>query len=107
MLESFEDKKHFPDSLRPILKEAAKTADATSSLDDNFFGHLISILPYNTFTMKKLVGKMMMNVKKEELAALYESFKGVVTAAISQQQLLVPALPLTQEEKAEDGIFIL
>jgi hypothetical protein len=98
-LESFQDKKIFPDALRPILRTAAICAEETGSLDDNFFNHITTILPYNTYTMKvlvfncwllfkKLVGKMIMNVKRDQMEAKYKIFKGMIDAGVQEQNIV-------------------
>jgi len=45
----------FPPDLRPVLLEVAHKALALDEFDDLFFAELPKILPYNNFTLKKLV----------------------------------------------------
>ena len=51
-LESFENKKKFPDILRPLLLASAKEAILNKEHDDNFYSHIMKFLPYNMFTLK-------------------------------------------------------
>ncbi|KAF9429301.1 hypothetical protein BGZ76_001511, partial [Entomortierella beljakovae] len=59
--ETWENKSRFPSSLKGPLFKCAKVAlDTRESgylIEDNFFAHLQNILPYNKFTLKKLVYK--------------------------------------------------
>ncbi|KAI1320275.1 hypothetical protein EDD11_001490 [Mortierella claussenii] len=59
--ESWEKKERFPSHLRQPLFECAKMALMARltgyMIDDNFFEHLQIILPYNMFTLKKLIYK--------------------------------------------------
>ncbi|KAF9361747.1 hypothetical protein BGX26_012468 [Mortierella sp. AD094] len=59
--ETWEVKSRFPPHIKEPLWECAKIALATRStgyvLDEGFFVHLQEILPYNKFTLKKLVYK--------------------------------------------------
>jgi ribosomal protein S7 len=81
-------------------------ADKHDTLNDNFYGHVISILPYNTFTIKKLVSKMMINVKRDMSNELLSEFKLVIQTQVEQQQLvplqiLPPSLLLLQLEQTK------
>ncbi|KAJ3070846.1 hypothetical protein HDU98_006137 [Podochytrium sp. JEL0797] len=58
--ESFENKKTFPQNLRPPLLEASKTAVLHSEFNENFIRYIKKILPYNSFTLKKLTGRMLL-----------------------------------------------
>lgn len=53
--ESFEVKNKFPPRLRPILLSVALKALELDEYDDAFFNVLPTILPYNHYTLKKLV----------------------------------------------------
>ncbi|KAI8909548.1 hypothetical protein EDD86DRAFT_246922 [Gorgonomyces haynaldii] len=58
--ESFEGpdgKKMFPPHLKPLLNELAITAMDCQSLGGPFFQHLTQILPFNTFTLRKLISR--------------------------------------------------
>ncbi|ORY50357.1 hypothetical protein BCR33DRAFT_846860 [Rhizoclosmatium globosum] len=59
--ESFENKKNFPQNLRPPLLEASKIALNHDELTENFIRHVKKVLPYNSFTLKRLIGRMMLN----------------------------------------------
>ncbi|TPX48154.1 hypothetical protein SeMB42_g01755 [Synchytrium endobioticum] len=84
--ESFADKKHFPPSLKPLLHEAARVSLRLGENHDNFIAHITSILPYNTFTMKKLVGKMILpekiQLKENQLDQLYGELRRMIDAAM-------------------------
>ncbi|KAG0331079.1 hypothetical protein BG004_001834 [Podila humilis] len=57
--ETWEVKTKFPPHIKPPLFECARLALATRTsgyvLDDSFFVHLQAVLPYNKFTLKKLI----------------------------------------------------
>ncbi|KAF9360231.1 hypothetical protein BGX34_007884 [Mortierella sp. NVP85] len=57
--ETWEVRARFPPHIKPHLFECARIALTTRSsgyvLEDNFFFHLQTVLPYNKFTLKKLV----------------------------------------------------
>ncbi|KAJ3011917.1 UNVERIFIED_CONTAM: hypothetical protein HDU68_001457 [Siphonaria sp. JEL0065] len=59
--ESFENKKNFPQNLRPPLLEASKIALQNNEMNENFIRHIKKVLPYNSFTLKRLVGRMLLN----------------------------------------------
>ncbi|KAL1915672.1 uncharacterized protein VTP21DRAFT_6431 [Calcarisporiella thermophila] len=58
--ESFANKAKFPKALRPIVLAAGRMVFDRApdrKLDDNFISHLMEILPYNRFTLRKFVTK--------------------------------------------------
>ncbi|KAI9347733.1 hypothetical protein BDR26DRAFT_854676 [Obelidium mucronatum] len=59
--ESFENKKNFPQNLRPPLLEASKIALQHDEMNENFIRHIKKVLPYNSFTLKRLIGRMLLN----------------------------------------------
>ncbi|KAF9986437.1 hypothetical protein BGZ65_007569, partial [Modicella reniformis] len=69
--ESWETKARFPPNLREPLFKCAKIALETPStgymIEDHFFQHLQVILPYNKFTLKKLIYKNILPAWTREL----------------------------------------
>ncbi|KAJ3096395.1 hypothetical protein HK100_005582, partial [Physocladia obscura] len=92
--ESFENKKNFPERLRPPLLEAAKTAVLNNQMNENFVRHLKKVLPYNTFTLKRLVGRMLLNYalmkSKVALELKTAEFQALVNAMCLQQGIEGP-----------------
>ncbi|KAJ3211997.1 2-hydroxyacyl-CoA lyase 1, partial [Clydaea vesicula] len=52
---SWENKKHFPESLRPAILQIAKNAEKLNLLDDNLYHHVTKAIPYNILTVRKLL----------------------------------------------------
>ena len=48
----FTVKKNFPHTLKPIFSDCVSSAMDYQVLNPNFWSHITSILPYNSFTMK-------------------------------------------------------
>ncbi|KAF9964757.1 hypothetical protein BGZ70_005982 [Mortierella alpina] len=69
--ETWEKKSKFPTRLRAPLFKCAKIALLTRStgylIEDNFFVHLQTIMPYNKFTLKKLIYKNILPAWLREL----------------------------------------
>ncbi|KAJ3415266.1 hypothetical protein HDV05_005276 [Chytridiales sp. JEL 0842] len=106
--ESFEEKKHFPPNLRPFLLEASKEAAAQSVLDENFIKHIRKTLPYNSFTIKKLVARMLIPdalvYLRSEMDKKYLEIEQKVKALCQQQEAVEvaeAAPPETTEEVKE------
>ncbi|KAF9957145.1 hypothetical protein BGZ72_002130 [Mortierella alpina] len=86
--ETWEKKSKFPTRLRAPLFKCAKVALLTRStgymIEDNFFVHLQTIMPYNKFTLKKLIYKNILPAWLRELelqkVALVAKFKTQVLA---------------------------
>ncbi|KAG9308671.1 hypothetical protein JVU11DRAFT_11628 [Chiua virens] len=53
--ESWENKGRFPPSLKPIVADVALKAVKLGEYDEDFFGLMPSLFPYNRFTMTKLI----------------------------------------------------
>ncbi|KAJ3106597.1 hypothetical protein HDU97_005962 [Phlyctochytrium planicorne] len=87
--ESFEVKRHFPPQLKPLLHTAAATAMPLNQLDLNFVKYIREFLPYNTYTLKKLVAKMLLRegivVLQNEIEKAYPEIQKKVTEACSAQ----------------------
>ncbi|RUS25586.1 hypothetical protein BC938DRAFT_471930 [Jimgerdemannia flammicorona] len=88
--ESFEVRSKFPQNLRPIVVRAAKLMlKSCVTIEDNFIAHLMDILGYNRFTMRKFVAKNaypeVIEEREAELARLTESFRIQVNDAMAPQ----------------------
>jgi hypothetical protein len=74
----FTEKKHFPPHLKPLYHAAVVVAMNHNALDMNFFLHISKILPYNTFTMKKLASRLVypdrLTEIKSALPDMYQEF---------------------------------
>lgn len=58
LLEDFENKAKFPLALKPTVLEAGLVMlRKTKEIDENLVHHLMTILPYNRFTLKVSTGK--------------------------------------------------
>lgn len=83
----FTVKKHFPPELKPVYKEAVICALDHNLFDENFFAHVINILPYNTFTVKKLAARLTFDERtqkiKKELPGMYSMFTKEATESLS------------------------
>ncbi|KAF9093563.1 hypothetical protein BGX27_001587 [Mortierella sp. AM989] len=107
--ESWEVKSRFPPHIKEPLWECARVALATRStgyvLDDSFFVHLQEILPYNKFTLKKLVYKAVLPDWIAELetqrARLIEQF--ATRADMVWKSSGLAAVDKPQTEKDGDG----
>ncbi|KAF9361648.1 hypothetical protein BGX26_000600 [Mortierella sp. AD094] len=79
--ETWENKARFPPNLRAPLFKCAKLAlDTRSSgyvIEENFFAHLQNILPYNKFTLKKLVYKNILPQWSNDLENQRDSMIGM------------------------------
>jgi hypothetical protein len=75
---SWEEKpKTFPQNLKDIAYQAAKISLETKTWDpESFVQYLTSIVPYNTFTMKKFIGKMII---PEQLELLTKEVSKIAT----------------------------
>ncbi|KAF9209687.1 hypothetical protein BGZ49_002118 [Haplosporangium sp. Z 27] len=88
MKEDWESKARFPTNLRAPLFKCAKIALDTRStgyvIEENFFAHLQNLLPYNRFTLKKLVYKNILpqwSMELEDhLKTMIQAFKKRVEA---------------------------
>ncbi|TPX77528.1 hypothetical protein CcCBS67573_g01229 [Chytriomyces confervae] len=97
--ESFENKKNFPQNLRPPLLEAAKMAVLHDEMDENFIKHMKKILPYNSFTLKRLVGRILLNhaimQSKINLSMKTTEFHNLVKSLCAQQGIDGPQETVT------------
>ncbi|KAI8801290.1 hypothetical protein BJ742DRAFT_36058 [Cladochytrium replicatum] len=105
--ESFAEFRIFPEQLRPLLHQAARQADSELCLDENFIGHVTTVLPYNAFTMKRLIGRMLY---PEQLAALQETsdrlcerLKEEVAIAVDMQMKSAPLDFTISMDAGENG----
>jgi hypothetical protein len=112
-VDSFAEKKHFPDSLRPPMLSAATVANDLDALDDNFFAHLQKILPYNSVTIKKLVERLLKNNRTEVLEksidGLYVTIKDAVDLEMKSVDLvaLKAAIPAAVGDEVKSESMIL
>ncbi|KAI9363014.1 hypothetical protein DFJ73DRAFT_811989 [Zopfochytrium polystomum] len=101
--ESFEERKTFPDALKPVLLELGVLAHRNNEFSENLFRHLKNSLPYNTFTIKRLLGRLILSdgVRRlrESLEKSYADFRGIVQTLCDQQGL--EAIAGAQIAKAE------
>ncbi|KAI8609198.1 hypothetical protein BC830DRAFT_1085656 [Chytriomyces sp. MP71] len=111
--ESFENKKNFPQNLRPPLLEAAKVAVLQDEMNENFIRHVKKILPYNSFTLRRLVARMLLNhaimQSKINITMKTTEFQNHVNHLCAQQGLnsqfpcSPPSLPEHQVTPGIDG----
>ncbi|KAL0093778.1 hypothetical protein F4703DRAFT_1831468 [Phycomyces blakesleeanus] len=88
--ESFENKARFPTSLRPAVLEAgAIVFRQLNMIDDNLVGHLMRILPYNRFTLRKYIitkaGPGRLAELQREIDTLEAQLKAKVDKAMPEQ----------------------
>ncbi|KAI9019343.1 hypothetical protein CLU79DRAFT_758374 [Phycomyces nitens] len=91
--ESFENKARFPTSLRPAVLEAgAIVFRQLNMIDDNLVGHLMRILPYNRFTLRKYIitkaGPGRLAELQREIDTLEAQLKARVDKVMPEQQRL-------------------
>lgn len=72
----------FPPDLRPVLLEVAHKALELDEFDDAFFAELPKILPYNNFTLKKLVKREMFWTRIQRLEHEQNRHLGVVQRGV-------------------------
>lgn len=72
----------FPPDLRPVLLEVAHKALELDEFDDKFFAELPKILPYNNFTLKKLVKREMFWTRIQRYEREQERHLGVVQRGV-------------------------
>ncbi|KAG0252941.1 hypothetical protein BG011_006642 [Mortierella polycephala] len=96
--ESWATKERFPPHLRGPLFECAKVALAVRTtgymIEDHFFVHLQAILPYNKFTLKKLIYK---NILPEWIRELQTQKDGLLAMFIKRVHADALALGLSAE----------
>ncbi|KAI7865521.1 hypothetical protein BDF14DRAFT_1012149 [Spinellus fusiger] len=88
--ESFENKARFPTSLRPAVLEAgAIVYRQLNMIDDNLVSHLMRILPYNRFTLRKYIitkaGPVRLAELQLEIDSLETQLKAKVDKAMQEQ----------------------
>ncbi|RKP00554.1 hypothetical protein CXG81DRAFT_26737 [Caulochytrium protostelioides] len=96
--ETWANKAKFPQHLRPPLHDAARAAIDEDALDANFFAVLKEILPYNTFTLTKLVAKMVLPEKIGQARQTLDQLHIAFTERV--QQLLAVQRPAFQARHA-------
>ncbi|KAG0367011.1 hypothetical protein BGZ54_004549 [Gamsiella multidivaricata] len=103
--ETWEVKARFPPHIKAPLFECARIALATRSsgyvLEDSFFVHLQAVLPYNKFTLKKLIYK---NVLPGWIADLEAQKSRLIEQFTTRANMVWKASGLAdQPEKDGDG----
>ncbi|KAF7721316.1 hypothetical protein EC973_004940 [Apophysomyces ossiformis] len=88
--ESFENKAKFPQSLRPTVFAAGSIIFRKyNCAEDNFINHLMTLLPYNRFTLKKFittkVGPTRINELNQEIQELVDLLKSKVNEMMPEQ----------------------
>ncbi|KFH70712.1 hypothetical protein MVEG_03560 [Podila verticillata NRRL 6337] len=85
--ETWEVKTKFPPHIKPPLFECARLALSTRTsgyvLDDSFFVHLQAVLPYNKFTLKKLIYRNVLPQWIEDLEAQKAKYISMFTTRAS------------------------
>ncbi|KAJ2996874.1 hypothetical protein HDV02_006049 [Globomyces sp. JEL0801] len=101
----FTVKSHFPSQLKPLFQSCVVTAMDYGVLNDTFFAHVTSILPYNTFTMRKLASRSVypnrLSQFKHLLPTLYESLGERVSQTCADQnitEIVTPLNPTTEPD---------
>lgn len=82
--ESFEVKNKFPPRLRPLLADVALLAVELGEYDDDFFAALPKLLPYNLFTLKKLVKREIFPRRIELFNEAQEDHLDTIRAGIAE-----------------------
>jgi flagellar hook-length control protein FliK len=107
----FSEKKHFPQQLKPLYHAAVIAAMDRNALDSNFFQHITKILPYNTFTMKKLASRLVypdrLQAIKEALPSMYQDFGKQVEALVGDSAPEPMETPSQKKIKFTEKIRIL
>ncbi|KAI7897492.1 uncharacterized protein BX663DRAFT_547137 [Cokeromyces recurvatus] len=104
--EKFENKAKFPLTLKPTVLEIGLIAFRKYKvIDDNLVYHLMSILPYNRFTLKKFLttksGQMRVDELQQEIDELAILLKQTIDRMMPEQQRLFNE-KLASTETTED-----
>jgi hypothetical protein len=91
--EDFNNKAKFPAALKPTVLEAGLiTFRKNRIIDDNLVYHLMNILPYNKFTLKKFLttksGQMRVDELQQEIDELAILLKQTIDRMMPEQQRL-------------------
>ncbi|KAI8847072.1 hypothetical protein BC829DRAFT_418640 [Chytridium lagenaria] len=96
---TFENKRHFPPVIKPLLFQAAWVAVSFNALDSEFIRHLREFLPYNAFTLKKLTVKMLLRegitILQRETEKLHLEIQAKVKELCTSQGIEGPNEPPT------------
>ncbi|KAI9264782.1 Mdm33 family-domain-containing protein [Sporodiniella umbellata] len=89
--ESFANKARFPEALKPqVLKGGLICFRRNTVLDANFIHHLMEVLPYNRYTLRKFVttksGQMRVDELQQEIDELAIRLKQVIDKLMPGQQ---------------------
>ncbi|KAJ3307282.1 hypothetical protein HDV03_001767 [Kappamyces sp. JEL0829] len=84
----FSVKKNFPPSLKPLFNDCVTAALDHQALAAPFWTHITNILPYNTFTMKKLASRQVFPDRiaqfKQELSGAYKAMEKEVKKQLAE-----------------------
>lgn len=91
--ENFNNKAKFPAALKPTVLEAGLiTFRKHRFIDDNLVYHLMNILPYNKFTLRKFLttksGQMRVDELQQEIDELAIKLKQTIDRMMPEQQRL-------------------
>ncbi|KAI8575965.1 hypothetical protein K450DRAFT_259198 [Umbelopsis ramanniana AG] len=104
--EDFAVKSKFPPTLRPtVLAAGTLVFRQANGPDDNFVNHLMAILPYNKFTLRKFLYKQVGPLRIDELQT---EIDGMITVLKQQVDEAMPAqikqhAEIVAKTKEEDG----
>ncbi|GAB5589790.1 hypothetical protein Unana1_04690 [Umbelopsis nana] len=94
--EDFAVKSKFPPSLRPtVLAAGTIIFRQLNGPDDNFLNHLMAILPYNKFTLRKFLLKQVAPIRIEELQNEIDGMIPVLKQQVDE------AMPAQMKQHAE------
>ncbi|KAG0785033.1 hypothetical protein G6F16_003355 [Rhizopus arrhizus] len=104
--ETFANKSKFPESLKPLVLHGGLICfRRNTNLDINYVHHLMSILPYNKFTLRKFVttksGQMRVDELQQEIDELAIKLKQTIDRMMpDQQQMYESKVAALKQEKA-------
>ncbi|KAI8092654.1 uncharacterized protein BX664DRAFT_327820 [Halteromyces radiatus] len=109
--ETFEVKSKFPTSLRPtVLQVGAKMFRLYHKMDENVVNHLMDILPYNRFTLKKFLttkaGPGIVNELQQEIEDLIKQLAEAVDKLMPEQLQQYEQKVLEQKNQPSDGLEV-
>ncbi|KAJ3258852.1 hypothetical protein HK103_003234 [Boothiomyces macroporosus] len=98
----FTVKSKFPPELKPYFIQAVNVALDYNVLNADFWQHVTTVLPYNTFTMRKLASRSVYEDRilrfKNELADLYKQLEQLVNKLVQEQSSAEPKTPNGENE---------
>ncbi|KAJ3323469.1 hypothetical protein HDV06_001746 [Boothiomyces sp. JEL0866] len=98
----FTMKSKFPPDLKPYFIQAVNAALDFNVLNSDFWQHITTVLPYNTFTMRKLASRSVYEDRilsfKTELTDLYKQLEQLVNKLVQEQASSEPKTPTGEGE---------